>query len=132
MGVDDFLVASSVNAIVAQRLVRKLCPACKRKTRLDEKTLINLGFFADQAGEIELYEPVGCPECTNSGYKGRTGLYEVLTVTEEIQELILKKAGVLKIREVALSQGMKTMRQSGLVKLAAGVTSLSEVLRVTV
>ncbi|NCC23889.1 MAG: type IV-A pilus assembly ATPase PilB [Deltaproteobacteria bacterium] len=132
MGVDGFLVASSVNAIVAQRLIRKLCAFCKRKVDMDPEFLVGLGFTPEEARTVEIFEPVGCPECNNVGYKGRSGLYEVLTVTEEIQELILRQATVLEIRDTALSQGMLTMRQSGLTKLANGMTSVQEILRVTV
>lgn len=132
MGVDDFLVASSVNAIVAQRLVRRLCPVCRRRAEVDKDSLLKMGMSEKLAAEADVQEPVGCDECNRIGYKGRTGLYEVLVVTEEIQELLLRQATVLEIREKAIEQGMLTMRQSGLLKIARGDTSVEEVIRTTV
>jgi type IV pilus assembly protein PilB len=132
MGVDNFLIASSVNAIVAQRLLRKLCPQCKRRAEKDVDMLLKMGMHEEEVEQVDIYEPVGCDECHHSGYKGRTGVCEVLTVTPEMQELILKGATVLEIKNLAIEQGMMTMRQSGLKKLAQGIVSVQEVLRATV
>ncbi len=132
MGVDGFLVASSVNVIVAQRLVRKLCPFCRRRIEKDEALLRQMGMQPHAVQEAVIYEPGGCPECNGSGYKGRVGVYEVLEMTSEMQELVLEGSSVLEIRELAMRQGMMTMRESALAKLQVGMTSIQEVLRVTV
>ncbi|MFP4071173.1 MAG: type IV-A pilus assembly ATPase PilB [Desulfovibrionales bacterium] len=129
MGVDNFLVASSINTIVAQRLVRKLCVFCKRKAAVDPEILKRLGLSEREITDGEFFEPVGCTECNSTGYKGRSGIYEVLTVTPEIQEMVLAGATVLDIRKTAIAQGMITMRISALNKLMSGVTSVQEVLR---
>jgi len=131
MGVDDFLVASSVNAIVAQRLIRRLCPICKRRVDIEKEKLINMGMSEELAEKSEVYEPVGCDECNQIGYKGRAGVYEILVVTEDIQSLILRHATVIEIRDKALEQGMLTMRQSGLLKISRGDTTIDEILRTT-
>ena len=132
MGVDGFLVASSVNVIVAQRLVRKMCPFCRRHTEKDEDLLLQMGMHPDAVRDAKIYEPGGCPECNGSGYKGRVGVYEVLEMTSEMQAFVLEGRTVLEIRDLAISQGMMTMRESALMKLQTGMTSIQEVLRVTV
>ncbi|WP_462323572.1 type IV-A pilus assembly ATPase PilB [Desulfoplanes sp.] len=132
MGVDGFLVASSVNVIVAQRLVRKLCPFCRRKVDPDREKLAQLGMSPEEIDGATIYEPAGCTECNESGYKGRLGVYEVLEMTAEMQELVLEGKSVLEIRELAMEQGMMTLRESALQKLQTGVTSVQEVMRVTV
>ena len=132
MGVDGFLVASSVNVIVAQRLVRKLCPFCRRLVEPDKEMLALLGVTSGDFSQATIYEPVGCSECNGAGYKGRLGVYEVLTMTSEMQEYVLANRSVMEIRELAIKQGMMTLRESALQKLQTGVTSVQEVLRVTV
>ncbi len=132
MGVDGFLVASSVNVIVAQRLVRKICPFCRRQIEPDNEILSRLGMSADDMVDAAVYEPVGCSECNESGYKGRCGVYEVLEMTPEMQELVLEGRSVLEIRDLAIEQGMMTLRDSALYKLKHGITSVQEVMRVTV
>jgi type IV pilus assembly protein PilB len=131
MGVENFLVASSVNIIVAQRLVRKLCPFCRRKVLIETGKLLQLGLEEGEIGTAELYEPVGCTECSGTGYRGRSGIYEVLTMTPELQEMVLAHATVPEIRRAAMEQGMITLRRSALNKLTKGVTSIQEVLRAT-
>jgi type IV pilus assembly protein PilB len=131
MGVATFLVASSVNIIVAQRLVRKLCIFCKRKTQIDKEKLLGLGLEEQEIGTAELNEPVGCTECSGTGYKGRCGIYEVLTMTPKLQEMVLSEATVMEIRKMAVEQGMISMRRSALNKLITGVTSIHEVLKAT-
>jgi type IV pilus assembly protein PilB len=131
MGVDNFLVASSVNIIVAQRLVRKLCAFCRRNVPIDKDKLLELGLDEQEIGTAELNEPVGCNECNGTGYKGRSGIYEVLTMTPELQEMVLARATLPEIRKTAIEQGMITMRRSALNKLITGVTSVHEVLRAT-
>jgi len=132
MGVEPFLVATSVHLICAQRLVRRLCQACKLKERSGFKALSDAGFTPDEAGAVEIYGTRGCPACQGRGYKGRVGLYEVMEITEEIREMILAGASALDLRRRAIELGMVTLRRSGLVKVAAGITSLEEVIRETV
>ncbi len=132
MGVEKFLLASAINGIMAQRLVRKLCPMCKREARKDEKLLKKLGLSEDEIEFSTIYEPVGCSNCNYTGYKGRVGIYELLLNTPEIQDVILKNATYPEIKELAITQGMLTLRKSALVKLMDGVTSVNEVIRVTI
>ncbi len=132
MGVEGFLLASAVSGILAQRLARKLCPVCKRKTNMSPEMIQKLA-TVEEDGEknFAIWEPVGCSECNNSGYKGRTGIYEMLTLTPEIQEIILKEGTMLEIHHTAVQQGMQTLRQNALKKLKSGTLSYEEVLRVT-
>jgi type IV pilus assembly protein PilB len=132
MGIEGFLIASSVNAIVAQRLARKLCPICKRPAKLDQDTLKRLGIDKDEAKDFDSYEPVGCKECNNTGYKGRTGIYEVLVMTPEMQEVVISEGTVMEIQKKAMEQGMQTMRQGAINKLKEGSIPIQEVFRVTV
>ena len=131
MGVAPFNVAASVHLILAQRLVRRLCSACRKPVEYPEEVLTSAGF--SQSGDfsdLKLYGPEGCDECTR-GYKGRTGVFQVMPVTEAIAELIVQNAGQEAIEKQALAEGVMTMRQAGLVKVRAGITSLEEILRVT-
>ncbi len=132
MGIEPFLVATSVVAIVAQRLVRRLCSKCKEPADVPPQVLIELGFTPEEAKTVTVYKPVGCKHCNNTGYKGRIGLFEVLEVTEEIQELILSGASSAEIRRKAIEEGMITLRRSGLEKIKQGITSIEEVVRETV
>ncbi len=132
MGIEPFLVATSVILIVAQRLVRRLCNKCKTVADVSPQVLIELGFTPEEAKNITVYKANGCSECNNTGYKGRIGLFEVLEVTEEIQDLILSGASAAEIRRKAIEQGMLTLRRSGLEKIKAGITSIEEVVRETV
>ncbi len=129
MGVEPFLVASAIDCVVAQRLARMLCQHCKKRTILEAAMLRDNGFPARH--DIEAYEPVGCARCGNSGYKGRIGLYEVMTVTEEIRKLTIARASADEIAEVAQRAGMRMLREDGLEKIRLGRTSLAEVARVT-
>ncbi len=131
MGIEPFLVASSVNLIVAQRLSRKICPQCKVKDDISGETLVQMGLDPEMASKIECLTGKGCNMCGNTGFKGRIALYEVMPVTEEIRELILMGASSSEVKNQAISQGMKTLRQSGLTKVAEGVTSVAEILRTT-
>ncbi len=132
MGVEPFLVATSVHLICAQRLVRRLCPACKVTEHPALKALSEAGFTPEEIGRVESYRPRGCPACQGRGYKGRVGLYEVMETTDEIREMILAGASAFDLRRRAIDQGMVTLRRSGLIKIAAGITSLEEVIRETV
>jgi len=131
MGIEPFLVASSVNLIVAQRLSRKICPQCKAKDDISGETLVQMGLDPEMVSGIECLTGKGCSMCGNTGFKGRIALYEVMPVTEEIRELILMGASSSEVKNQAISQGMKTLRQSGLTKVAEGVTSVAEILRTT-
>jgi type IV pilus assembly protein PilB len=132
MGIEPFLVATSVHLICAQRLIRKVCPECKTETKTPIQTLINAGFTPEEAKSIQTSKGEGCPRCNGTGYKGRVGLYEVMEITEDIQELILVGASAREIRRKAIEEGMLTLRSSGLSKIKAGLTTLDEVVRETV
>lgn len=132
MGIEPFLVASSVNLICAQRLVRRLCANCKAPNPTPAQALVDVGFTPDEAASLTPNKPVGCDKCNGTGYKGRVGLYEVMEITDELKELILVGASALELRRKAVDEGMITLRRSGLRKVAAGVTSVDEVVRETV
>ncbi len=132
MGIEPFLVATSVHLICAQRLIRKICRECKTEVKTPQQALINIGFTAEEAKNLQIFKGEGCKTCNGTGYKGRVGLYEVMDVSEEIQELILVGASARDIKRKAVEEGMLTLRQSGLTKIKAGVTTLDEVLRETV
>ncbi|MFP4084798.1 MAG: type IV-A pilus assembly ATPase PilB [Desulfonatronovibrio sp.] len=131
MGVDGFLVASAVNAIMSQRLVRRLCPVCKVPDEMDKAGLLEMGMSEQEISDAQIYQANGCDECNQTGFRGRTGLYEVLTVSSRIQEQILAGGSELVLRKTAIEEGMITMRRSGLIKMAQGLTSAQEVLRTT-
>ncbi len=128
MGVEEFLVASTVCGILAQRLVRRVCPKCREPFIPSEQELEILGGLNDG---IELYQGRGCDHCNNIGYRGQIGLFEMLITTEAIERLVMERSNTGKIREMASKQGMVTLRQDGIAKVKAGITTISEVLRVT-
>jgi len=132
MGIEPFLVASSLNLICAQRLVRRICTHCKGDHPHGAQALVEAGFTADEAQRVVPKKGTGCEKCNNSGYKGRVGLYEVMEVTEELRELILVGASALELRRKAVDDGMVTLRRSGLQKVIDGVTTIEEVARETV
>ncbi len=132
MGVEPFLVASSVNLICAQRLVRRICPACKQKNPLPPAALTKVGFSPEDARTVSVYKGAGCDVCTNTGYRGRIGLYEVMELSDDLKELVLVGASSLELRKKAIEDGMISLRQSGLRKIKDGVTTVEEVLRETV
>jgi type IV pilus assembly protein PilB len=132
MGIEPFLVATSVNLICAQRLVRRICANCKEPLEIPEQALIDAGYKPDEAKKTTIYQGKGCGSCNKNGYKGRVGLYEVMDINDELRELILVGASALELRKKALELGMITLRRSGLIKVAAGLTTLEEVLRETV
>jgi len=131
MGVEPFLAASSVIAFVAQRLVRVLCPKCKERIEPDKEILAELGVKAKDASKLEIFEGKGCEQCKNTGFRGRTAIYEVLVVTEPIRQLILQRVSSDQVKKRAISLGMHTLRQDGWSKVKMGITSPSEVIRVT-
>jgi type IV pilus assembly protein PilB len=132
MGIEPFLVATSVNLIQAQRLIRRVCKDCKEAHSSPAEALIEIGFSAEEAKTLKTYKGKGCSTCNNTGYKGRIGLYEVMEVTDEVRELILIGASALELRKKAREDGMITLRESGLHKIRAGVTTVEEVVRETV
>ncbi len=131
MGVEPFLVAASTNVIVAQRLARRVCQQCKEPAPVPPQVLVNLGFSPEDAKTIVPVKGKGCMTCSETGYKGRVALYEVLVVTENIKEGILQGASVIELRELGRKNGMKTLREAGLQKLRESMTSLEELMRVT-
>jgi type IV pilus assembly protein PilB len=132
MGIEPFLVASSVNLICAQRLVRRLCKICKEAHPLPPQGFIDVGMPEEDAETATAFRPTGCDKCNNTGYKGRVGLYEVMELSEELREMILTGASVTDLRRKAREEGMYTLRESGLFKVREGVTSIEEVVRETV
>jgi type IV pilus assembly protein PilB len=131
MGIQPFLVASSLLLILAQRLGRKICKACKEPYEGDEETLVPYGHVPSGRGKVTFYKGKGCPTCNFTGMKGRVAIYEVMPISEELRDAILRNAPTAEIREIAQSQGMKSLRQSGLAKVLDGTTTVEEVLRVT-
>ncbi len=132
MGIEPFLVATSVNLICAQRLIRRLCQQCKEPEDVPVQALLNVGFSEEEAPHIQLYKGRGCDICNMRGYKGRVGLYEVMDISDDIRELILSGASAVELRSRALEDGMIGLRQSGLQKIRDGVTTIEEVVRETV
>ena len=132
MGIEPFLVASSVNLICAQRLVRRICSNCKTDEPHAPQALVEAGFTQEEASKVIPKKGTGCEKCNNTGYKGRVGLYEVMEIGEELRELILVGASGLELRRKAVEEGMITLRRSGLYKVMDGVTTIEEVARETV
>jgi type IV pilus assembly protein PilB len=132
MGIEPFLVASSVNLICAQRLVRRICANCKADHPTPAQALLQAGFSAEDAKSVVPKKGSGCNKCNNSGYKGRVGLYEVMDITDELRELVLVGASGLELRRKAIEEGMLTLRMSGLRKVKEGLTTIEEVARETV
>jgi type IV pilus assembly protein PilB len=129
MGIEPFLTASAVDCVVAQRLARTLCPHCKQRVLVPSSALVESGF--GPIPDLEAYEAVGCSRCSQSGYRGRVGLYSVMSMSSRIKEMTVDKASEADIEEVAQQEGMRTLREDGLLKARSGVTSLEEVIRVT-
>jgi type IV pilus assembly protein PilB len=133
MGIEPFLVGSALDAVLAQRLARRLCERCKEAYVPEPETLLTSRFpWQDGDALPTLHRPVGCSACSKTGYKGRLALHEVMTVSEEIERLAVSGASTIDIQRVAVEQGMRTLRLDGMDKVLAGVTSLEEILRVVV
>ncbi|HXT72976.1 MAG TPA: type IV-A pilus assembly ATPase PilB [Candidatus Angelobacter sp.] len=132
MGIEPFLVATSVNLICAQRLVRRVCSQCKEPMNITPQALVDAGYTTEESKTTTVYHGRGCGTCNNTGYKGRVGLYEVMEINDELKELILVGASALELRKKALDNGMITLRRSGLIKIASGQTTMEEVIRETV
>ncbi len=131
MGVEPFLVSASTNVIVAQRLARRICQACKEVVAVPGPALVNVGFSPDEASTIKPYKGKGCMACSDTGYRGRVALYEVMLIKDNIKEAILQGASAMELRELGRKNGMQTLREAGLQKLREGMTTVEEVLRVT-
>jgi type IV pilus assembly protein PilB len=132
MGIEPFLVATSINSICAQRLVRRICSACTEDVETPPQTLIQVGFSPDEVKALKIKRGRGCERCNNGGYKGRVGLYEVLAFSDEIRDMILSGASSIELKRKAIEEGMVSLRMAGLGKIREGVTTLEEVLRETV
>lgn len=125
MGVEPFNIATSVKLVIAQRLIRKLCEQCKKKLEVPKSVLLSAGFTEEELPELQIYGPTGCHQCIK-GYKGQTGIFELLQVTQPIEQVIMSNGNVRDINKLAREQGMKTLYQSGLAKVKQGITSLNE------
>jgi type IV pilus assembly protein PilB len=133
MGIEPFLVASSLDAVLAQRLARKLCERCKDPYAPTAEELTTARFKFDPDDELpKLFRPVGCTSCGGTGYKGRLALHEVMTVTEDVERLVTEQASSEEIGKLARTQGMQLLRDDGMEKVRQGITSIEEVLRVVV
>jgi type IV pilus assembly protein PilB len=136
MGVEPYLTSSAVDCVIAQRLARRLCERCKRPVEVEAETLSALEFpferLAPQDGSFHFHEAVGCDRCARTGYRGRIGIYEMMVLTDEIREAVLKRGSADEVRHVAEEQGMAPLRDDGLLKAARGITTIEEVLRTVV
>ena len=131
MGVKPFLVASAVMAIMAQRLIRRLCLECRVEAEVSEADLRAVGLTQQRVADATIYDAVGCPVCNNAGYKGRQGVYELMELSNDIRELAFKCKPTLELRAKARSEGMVTLQEDGVRKVLSGVTTISEILRIT-
>lgn len=132
MGIEPFLVATSVNIIQAQRLIRRICKDCKEEVHVPVEGLVDVGFSPEEAPSVKTYKGKGCQTCNGTGYKGRVGLYEVMEINDELRELIIIGASAIELRKRAVELGMITLRGSGLCKLREGITTIEEVVKETV
>ena len=131
MGIEPFLIASSTNLVLAQRLARKICSECKEVLKMPHQALIDIGFSPEEAKSIVCYRGKGCAVCNGSGYKGRIALYEVMVMNETLKELVLNGVSAAELKRAAINEGMKTLRMSGLQKVQEGTSTIEEILRVT-
>ncbi len=131
MGVEPFLVTAAVNLVLAQRLARRICPDCRVEVPTDPQALLDVGFTEDEIGSVQTYKGAGCRTCSDKGYKGRIALYEVMPFTDRLKEMVLQGCSSAELKEEMISEGIKSLRMSGLPKLAEGVTTIEEVVRVT-
>src|SRR3977135_1175994 len=132
MGIEPFLVATAVHLICAQRLIRRICVECREEVSMPPQAKLDAGFTAEEAKTAKIFKGKGCPVCNGTGYKGRTGFYAGMEVDDEIKELVLVGASSLELKKKAIERGMITLRRSGLIKVAAGWTTLEEVARETI
>src|SRR5205814_1868693 len=131
MGVEPFLVSSSVNLILAQRLVRRICAACKRPATLNEEVIRELQLSPEEVAKAQFADGQGCVECNNTGYRGRQGVYELMVLSPRIRDLVLERAPAMEIKQAAIEEGMLTLRRDALEKLKRGLTTAEEILKET-
>ena len=131
MGVEPFLIASSTVLVLAQRLMRTLCSSCKEEYRPSDAELVSLGITREEAASTKFFQKRGCPTCNNSGYKGRVAIYEVMPMSENLRRVVLERGSVLDIKEVARREGLRTLRESAILKFKQGMTSYEEIIRTT-
>lgn len=131
MGIEPFLVATSILLIAAQRLVRRICSSCREEVEIGAQALLNIGYKKDEPGTFKIYKGRGCERCNNTGYKGRVGLVEVMVIDNDLREMILSGASSMEIKRKAAENGMISLRRSGLIKIRDGVTTIEEVVRET-
>ena len=131
MGIEPFLIASSTNLVLAQRLARKICSECKEVLKMPPQALIDIGFSPEEVKSMVCYKGKGCAVCNGSGYKGRIALYEVMVMNETLKELVLNGVSAAELKRAAINEGMKTLRMSGLQKVQEGTSTIEEILRVT-
>ena len=132
LGMETFLITATIEGIVAQRLVRKVCKNCKTEFQPSEEMLMELNLMPEEVGDKTFYYGKGCDQCNNTGYRGRTGIYEIMTFNDEIRDLIMNNASTAVLREAAIRNGMRTLRQNGLVAIYDGITTIEEVARETI
>lgn len=132
LGLEPFLITATVEGIVAQRLVRKICQKCKTEFQPSEEMLMELDLTPEEVGDKTFYYGKGCENCNKTGYRGRTGIYEIMTFNDEIRDLIMNQASTAVLREVAMRNGMQTLRQNGLAAIYDGITTIEEVARETI
>jgi len=130
MGVEPFLISASVAAVLAQRLARKICPNCKEQYRPPVEALTRVGFRVAEAEDLVFYRGRGCEQCMHTGYYGRIGIFELMLMNEEIQDLVVKRAPLSEVVEAAIANGMKTLKLDGFEKVIEGMTTIEEVMRV--
>ena len=131
MGIEPFLISSTLIAVLAQRLIRRICPNCKEQYTPTDEELSAFGVTREQIGDQKFYIGTGCDNCNGSGFRGRVGIFEMLVVTPEIQSMINKRCPTQEIKEMALSQGMCSLRQDGFKHVLAGITCAKEVIQFT-
>ena len=131
MGVEPFLVASSLIAILAQRLIRRVCPTCRESYEPTDADLNKIGIQRSNLEKGIIYRARGCKECLNTGYKGREGIYELMSVDDDIRQMILEKTSSAELKKAAKARGMLSLREDGARKVAEGLTTIAEVMRVT-
>jgi type IV pilus assembly protein PilB len=131
MGIPPFLISSSLLLVIAQRLVRRICLECREPVQVPVSALIDVGFRAEEAESVRVYAGKGCANCANTGYKGRISVQEIMWMIPELQEAIVRQRPANEIKDIAVKAGMRTLRQTGLRKVANGLTTIDEVLRVT-
>jgi type IV pilus assembly protein PilB len=131
MGIEPFLVATSVNMILAQRLVRRVCSVCKRRIELSEEVMRELQLTPEECQDAQFSDGKGCVDCNNTGYRGRQGVFEVMPVTPRLRDLVLERVSAAVIKRAAIEEGMLTLRRDALEKLKRGITTVEEVLKET-